>query len=83
MQSIQSSVGALLHERRDLKTDRFGGLEIPQPFLRLRGLFDARIDLTAKNPEINRLRKKRFGAAFQGLALGLGVPIRGDHDNRR
>jgi hypothetical protein len=49
-QSIQSSVGALLHKRRDLKTDRFGGLEIPQSFLRLRGLFDACVDLTAKNP---------------------------------
>ena len=44
--------------------------------------FNPRVDLAAKDAEINGFCKKRLGTTFQGLALGLGVPIGGDHNNR-
>ena len=46
-----------------------------------RGLFNAGINFTPQHLEIDRLCVKRVGAGFQCLALGIGVAIRGDHDN--
>jgi len=39
------------------------------------GLLDPRVDLATKHHKIDRLGKKRLGAALQRLALGLGVAI--------
>src|SRR5262245_42438832 len=43
---------------------------------------NARIDFAAKCPEIDGLGEKRFGPTLQRLALGLGVAISGDHNDR-
>ena len=47
-----------------------------------RGLFDSRVDLVAKQQEIDGFGKKRLGAALQCLALGVRIAIGGNHDHR-
>jgi hypothetical protein len=51
-------------------------------YIQLGCLGDPRVDFAAKHPKINRFCKKRFGAALQGLALSLGIPVGGDHYDR-
>ena len=53
----------------------------PGSLIQSRGLFNADINFTPQHLEVDRLCEKRVGAAFQCLALGIGVAIRGDHDN--
>src|SRR4029450_9523606 len=48
----------------------------------LGGACNACIDFATKRPEIDGLGKERFGASLQRLALGLGIAISGDHDDR-
>jgi hypothetical protein len=43
---------------------------------------NAGIDFATKRPEIDGLGEKRFGATLQRLALGLGIAISGDHNDR-
>ena len=50
--------------------------------LRLRGPFDARSDLATECAKVDGFGEKRFGAALQCRALGVGVSISGDHDDR-
>ena len=51
-------------------------------YIQLGCLGDPRVDFAAKHPEINRFCKKRFGAALQGFALSVGIPVGGDHYDR-
>jgi hypothetical protein len=47
-----------------------------------RGAFDPRVDFTAQRPEVDWLGQQRLGAVLQRLALGVGVAIGRDHDDR-
>ena len=43
---------------------------------------EPRFDLAAQRGEVDRLGQQRLGAVLQRLALGLGIAIGGDHDDR-
>jgi hypothetical protein len=43
-----------------------------------RGLFDSRVDLVAKRPEIDRLGEKRLSTTLQSFALGVRIAIGSD-----
>jgi len=51
-------------------------------FERSSSTIHSEVDLITQDPKIYRLGEKRFGAALQSLALGLGITVGGDHDDR-